>query len=208
MADIDIARGDYAVEGRYDALERLELLQPVHIRCCGVHLSGRRLQLRDGVVRVLLRDRVIADQILVAIGSCLRQRCVALSRCQVRFCLCQLLIQLRRLDDCKQLALAHMRADVVVPGLHVAGRSRVDRGKGECLHVAWQHDLLCALLQHRLLHGHGRGRDCIGILREHCTGVLAPNDSDDSEDDRYNEDDDNRRQHGPARDLWRRLMLR
>ena len=39
LADVQIARGDDAVEGRLDALERLQLFEPMHVGLRGSHLG-------------------------------------------------------------------------------------------------------------------------------------------------------------------------
>ena len=195
LADVEVARGDHAVEGRHDLLEGLQLFQPAHIGLRGVDLVFVAFKLRDGVVRVLLRDCVLADQALVAIGGYLGQCRVALRGRQVGLGLGELLIQLRRLDDREQFAFVHVRADVVVPGFDVASGSRVDRRQSEGLHVARQHDLLRALLQDGLRQRRRAERQRASVYFASsalaCWRRTMPATA---SNDRHDEDDDDRRQ--------------
>ena len=165
LADVKVAGSNHAVEWGLDTFKGLQFFQPVHVGLCGCDLGVSRLELRSSiVVRVLLRDRVLSDQTLVAISGDLGQQCVALRGRQVGLGLGELLIELRGFDLCQQFSFVHMSADVLVPGLYVARGSSVDGRQGEGLHVARQHDLPCALLKERLRQRYGWGGHGVGVV--------------------------------------------
>ena len=141
-ADVGVARGDHAGERRVDGLEALQLLEPLDVGVRGQHRGLLRFVAAVGVVEVLPRHRVGLDQILVALGGRPRQALVRLRGRQVGARLEQLLIDLGRVDLGEHLPGLHLRSDVGVARLQVAGGPREDRGVGEGLDVAGQRDFL------------------------------------------------------------------
>jgi hypothetical protein len=209
LADVHIARRDHPVERRLDTLKRLQLLQPVHVRLGGIDLGHARSQLRGRVVRVLLRDRVLSDQSLVTIGSHLCNGGIALRGGQIRLRLSKLLVQLGRFDDRQQFALVYVRTDVVIPNLHIACGASVDRRKSEGLDIAWQHDLPRTLFKHRLGKQDRRSGHLVGVVDQFGIGTLPIDDAEDGNDGRHQQDNNDQRQQGSARNIrWRMISFR
>ena len=127
LTDIDAARGDDAIEGRIDLLERLNCFQPLHVGDLRLHQRVGRLRLGGEVLRVLARHRVLPQQALIALRRALGIAGVGLRRGQVCSCLQQLLIDFRRADDRQQLPFANMRADIEVPMAEITVGARIDR---------------------------------------------------------------------------------
>jgi hypothetical protein len=105
----------------------------------------------------------------------------------------KLLVQLGRLDDGEQIALAHMRSDVVRPGFDVARGARVDGGQREGLHVAGKHNLAGVLLKDRLRQRDRRSGIGIGGLHQFGIGMNAAHDAGGGSNDGYDEDDEGQR---------------
>ena len=101
------------------------------------------------IVHVLLGYSVLLQERFVTISGDLGQFQIGLCDGQCASRLCQLLVDLRRLDDSQQIACFYIRTNIEVPLLEVAVGSRVDRRRDIRLDVAGQHDFLgrCSLLR-------------------------------------------------------------
>ena len=120
-------------------MQRLELF---YIRLIGLDDGVVGIVSADGVVRVLLRDRIGLKQILVAILGDLRQSEIGLCRGEVAARLLELLVDFRRVDLGEKLALFHAGSNVYVPLVYVAAGARVNRSRHVGFHVARQHKLV------------------------------------------------------------------
>ena len=74
----------------------------------------------------------------------------------------------------EQLALRHLRTDVLVPLGQVAIRARVDRRFHERLQLSRQHQRILARLLRRMDHLHRRRREPLRLLDDPLMFVPAP----------------------------------
>src|SRR5690349_10462533 len=72
-ADIHITSGDDAVKGSVHLFIRYELLEPGNVCLRGSNFGGSGGGCLDGVVHILLRNRVGGEQMVIAIGGDLRE---------------------------------------------------------------------------------------------------------------------------------------
>ena len=114
-ADVDVARGDHAVEGRVDLLEALCLFQAPHVEGGGIHHGLLGLQVAHFVFDVLLRHGFGLQERFVARGGGPRQLVVGLGGGQVGAGLVELAVDFGRFDLGQQLAGLDVRADVEIP---------------------------------------------------------------------------------------------
>ena len=105
VPDIGIARGDHAVEGRVDFLERLQLLEAFHIRLCGRHhgFLGRSKSPWALSTSCFDTESVFRRSSISRRGD-LGQTIVRLGRIQIRARLIELLIHFRCFYFREQLA--------------------------------------------------------------------------------------------------------
>ena len=202
-ADVGVALGDHAVEGRQHALEGLQLLQ-----ACDV--GGRRLARRGlgggvtgALIGVLLRDRLGRRAVPAsAHWSCVRARSWP-ARSPGPPAPAAAPDPLPGVSiSASSCALLHRRADVGVPDLQIAVGARVDRRFVEGLHAAWQHQGVGARALARLR----RGRPWrLPRSRRRCSErgarADAAHDAPDGEDERDADED-------AARSAGRRRLVR
>ena len=77
-ADVDVPRGDDAVERRLDPPERVQLLEPLDVRARRFHRRLLGLQVAVGVVEILPRHRIASNQVAISLGRGVRQPCIRL----------------------------------------------------------------------------------------------------------------------------------
>src|ERR1700722_4094954 len=143
IADIDVACRDDAVEWRLDLLETGKLLEPVDLGLLGRHIGfgDRQRRVPRGRVQAIgvalfqgrppLGDEPDGPRVsrLAEIGVGLRLFDGGMQLDELRLRLFKLLVEIRRRNRDKHVALLHMRADIAMPGSHVAagaGEQRVD----------------------------------------------------------------------------------
>ena len=114
VADVDVAPRDDAGERRDDALEALQLAQPLDVRVGGGEVGARLRVAAAPLVELLLRDRVLLAQRLPALDRALRERQARRRLLARGDGLRQLLVDLGRLDLGEQLAFLDAAADVLV----------------------------------------------------------------------------------------------
>ena len=88
------------------------------------------------------RRRPFFNRLRMRVGGDLREIEIGLGGFQIGLRLLQLMIGFGRFDFGEELAGLHVRADVDIPFLQIAGGARVDGRIGERLRVAGQDDFL------------------------------------------------------------------
>jgi len=82
------------------------------------------------------------DKLRIALSGRDRERLIGLCGRKIGFGLCQLLVEVGRIDRGQELARLHMRANILLPGFQIAADPRIDRGLVEGLDAAGQDQAL------------------------------------------------------------------
>ena len=186
VADIDVARCHHAIEWRLDLFKAGQLLQPADRGLLRHDIRfgdrdrgqlGRRVQ-AVGVALLLalpalndeLRSPLVGHLAEIRVGLRLLNRRLQLN--ELPLGLFELLIEIGGRDRREDLALGHMRADILVPGGDIAAGAGEERASVESGDVARQNQLLFSgsgLGRHKA-HGRnglgvGPGRNLLSALR-------------------------------------------
>ena len=116
-SDVDIARGDDAVERRDDVGERLQRLHSIDVGLGGVDLGGLCVRVAVLFVRRLLRHRGRRAQRVPAVGRHLGQRHIRLGLGEFALRHGHALVEFRRVDDGEHIAPVDLSADILAPFL-------------------------------------------------------------------------------------------
>src|ERR1700722_827788 len=100
------------------------------------------MEIADGLIGLLVRNRIGLKQMLPARSRGIRQLEIRLGILQIGPCLPQLLVEFRGFNRGQELASFYASSDVYVPVLNVAARPRVDGGVTEGCRTPGQRDLI------------------------------------------------------------------
>ena len=166
VADVGIARGHDAVEGREHPFERLEFAQALYVLPRRLDHCGLGRRIARTVVRVLLGNRLRLEQILPAIIGDLGEREVRLGRSRGRRAPARARGRPRESRFPRAVRPLCTRAPMsVYQALHIAVGTRVDRRLDIGLDDARQHQLVAGIAQLRLGGHHGENRVRVVLLR-------------------------------------------
>src|ERR1700688_212495 len=122
------------------------------------------MEIADGLVGFLVRNRIGLKQMLPARSRDFRQLEIRLGILQIGPRLLQLLVKFRGFNRGQKLAFSYARADVYVPVLNVAARPGVDGSVIEGRRTPWQRYLIGVCTRFGRDHVHIRNRRSLRIL--------------------------------------------
>ena len=140
-SNIDVARGDDAIERRGDVGEGLERLQPIDVGLGGLDLGGLGVRVAVLFVGGLLRHRRRRAERVPPLGGDLGQGQVRLGLREFALCDGDALIEFGRVDDREDVALLDPGADVLAPRADVAAHLAMNGGRLKSFDIAGQHEL-------------------------------------------------------------------
>ena len=208
IADIDVAYRDDAVERRLDLFEAGQLPEPVdrslldrHVRfgdrqCRVPRGRGQAIGVALLQARPPLSDETRRPPVghLAEIGVRLRLFDGGLQLDELRLRLFKLLVEIGRRDRHKHFALVHMRADLVMPGGHVAAGAGEQRTDIEGADVSRQKQRLFRRTGFSLNKTHVRNRLRVGPGLDLLLAPGAIEDTERGQSDRANRNEAQQKQ--------------
>ena len=140
-SNIDVARGDDAIERRGDVGEGLERLQPIDVGLGGLDLGGLGVRVAVLFVGGLLRYRRRRAERVPPVGRHLGQGQIRLGLREFALCDGDALVELGRVNDREDVALLDLGADVLAPRADVTAHLAMNGGRLKSFDIAGQHEL-------------------------------------------------------------------
>ncbi len=140
-SNIDVARGDDAIERRGDVGEGLERLQPIDVGLGGLDLGGLGVRIAVLFVGLLLRYGCSVAQGIPPRRGHFRQRQIRLSLRELALGDGDALVKFGRVNDREDVALLDLGADVLAPRADVTAHLAMNGGRLKSFDIAGQHEL-------------------------------------------------------------------
>ena len=141
-ADIDVARGHHAIEGRDEMFEIFKRGEVADIGLGRGDFGEPRLIVAGLFVGHLLRNRVRLLQRFPPVCGDFGERRIGLGFFEFALGLVELLIEVRRIDIGQHIAGFHFRANVLVPHFDIAADAGMERRRVPGLNVTREHEAL------------------------------------------------------------------